>query len=176
MEKYDIFFSGLKNKDKDIEINELQKIIEEIKKDKNILEIYLEQNNISLNINEQNQNENNIYNINEKKYILIKKYYDKFLEVINDKLIENIEQNMILKCNNKEITELNKNKELNKNNIETFNALQKQLNNYNEEDNISKNLKEQIKNIENTIKENLRLKNEVIKTYKENNFVKFIRR
>ena len=162
LEKYDIFFSGLKNKDKDIEINELQKIIEEIKKDKNILEIYLEQNNISLNINEQNQNENNIYNINEKKYILIKKYYDKFLEVINDKLIENIEQNMILKCNNKEITELNKN------NIETFNALQKQLNNYNEEDNISKNLKEQIKNIENTIKENLRLKNEVIKTYKEN--------
>ena len=165
LKKYEIFFSEIKNKDIDIEINEFQKIIEDIKKDKNMLEIYLEQNNISLNINEEN--ENNIYNINEKKYILIKKYYDRFLEVINDKLIENIEQNMILKCNNKEITELNKN------NIETFNALQKQLNNYkqndhNENDNICKNLKEQIKNIENTIKENLRLKNEVIKTYKEN--------
>ena len=165
LKKYEIFFSEIKNKDIDIEINEFQKIIEDIKKDKNMLEIYLEQNNISLNINEEN--ENNIYNINEKKYILIKKYYDRFLEVINDKLIENIEQNMILKCNNKEITELNKN------NIETFNALQKQLNNYkqndhNENDNICKNLKEQIKNIENTIKENLRLKNEVKKTYKEN--------
>ena len=160
LEKYDIFFSEIKNKDKEIEISQLQKIIEEIKKDKNILETYLEQNNISLNINEEN--ENNIYNINEKKYIIIKKYYDKLLEVINDKLIENIEQNMILKCNNKEITELNKN------NIETFNTLQKQLNNYNGKDNIYKNLTEQIKNIENTIKENLRLKNEVIKTYKEN--------
>ena len=165
LDKYEIFFKSIKNKDKDIEIDELQKLIENIKYDKNVLEVYLEQNNIPLNIID---NENNTFNNNEKKYIEIKKYYDKFLEVINDKLIENIEQNMILKCNNKEITELNKN------NIETFNTLQKQLQNYKqniehkENDNICKNLTEQIKNIENTIKENLRLKNGVLKTYKEN--------
>ena len=99
---------------------------------------------------------------------MIKKYYDKFLEIINDKLIENIEQNMVLKCNNKEITELNKN------NVEIFNKLQKQLQDYkqNEEleepDSVCENLKEQIKNMENTIKENLKLKNGILKTYKEN--------
>ena len=154
LEKYELFFKEI-NKGKEIEINELQKIIENIKKDKNNLEIFL-------------NNDSNIDSNNEKKYIMIKKYYDKFLELINDKLIENIEQNMILKCNNKEITELNKN------NVETFNSLQKQLQNYNqneegeEHDCICDNLTEQIKNIENTIKENLRIKNSILKTYKEN--------
>ena len=154
LEKYELFFKEI-NKGKEIEINELQKIIENIKKDKNNLEIFL-------------NNDSNIDSNNEKKYIMIKKYYDKFLELINDKLIENIEQNMILKCNNKEITELNKN------NVETFNSLQKQLQNYNqneegeEHDCICDNLTEQIKNLENTIKENLRIKNSILKTYKEN--------
>ena len=154
LEKYELFFKEI-NKGKEIEINELQKIIENIKKDKNNLEIFL-------------NNDSNIDSNNEKKYIMIKKYYDKFLELINDKLIENIEQNMILKCNNKEITELNKN------NVETFNSLQKQLQNYNqneegeEHDCICDNLTEQIKNVENTIKENLKVKNGILKTYKEN--------
>ena len=154
LEKYELFFKET-IKGKEIEINELQKIIENIKKDKNNLEVFL-------------NNNSNVDSNNEKKYIMIKKYYDKFLELINDKLIENIEQNMILKCNNKEITELNKN------NIETFNSLQKQLQNYNqneegeEHDCICDNLTEQIKNIENTIKENLRIKNSILKTYKEN--------
>ena len=167
LEKYEIFFKEIKNKNKEIDIKELQNLIENIKNDKNMLELYLEQNNISLNIIDDKDN-NIYYNTNEKKYISIKKYYDSFLELINDKLIENIEQNMLLKCNNKEITELNKN------NIESFNALQKQLQNYkqnldhDEKDIICKNLSEQIKNIENTIKENLRLKNSVLKTYKEN--------
>ena len=171
MEKYEMFFNEIKNKDKEIDINKLQKLIENIKNDKNNLELFLEQNNIPLNIDTKDKNFLLNDNINEKKYIMIKNYYDKFLEIINDKLIENIEQNMILKCNNKEITELNKN------NVETFNSLQKQLQNYkqneeheeNEEhDCICDNLNEQIKNIENTIKENLRLKNNIIKTYKEN--------
>ena len=171
MEKYEMFFNEIKNKDKEIEISKLQKLIENIKNDKNNLELFLEQNNIPLNIDTKDKNFLLNDNINEKKYIMIKNYYDKFLEIINDKLIENIEQNMILKCNNKEITELNKN------NVETFNSLQKQLQNYkqneeheeNEEhDCICDNLNEQIKNIENTIKENLRLKNDIIKTYKEN--------
>ena len=171
MEKYEMFFNEIKNKDKEIDINKLQKLIENIKNDKNNLELFLEQNNIPLNIDTKDKNFLLNDNINEKKYIMIKNYYDKFLEIINDKLIENIEQNMILKCNNKEITELNKN------NVETFNSLQKQLQNYKQneehEDNeehdcICDNLNEQIKNIENTIKENLRLKNNIIKTYKEN--------
>ena len=167
LEKYELFFKEIKNKDKDIEIKELQGLIENIKYDKNNLEVFLEHNNIPLNINNNNIYDNNTNN-NEKKYIMIKKYYDKFLEIINDKLIENIEQNMVLKCNNKEITELNKN------NVEIFNKLQKQLQDYkqNEEleepDSVCENLKEQIKNMENTIKENLKLKNGILKTYKEN--------
>ena len=167
LDKYELFFKEIKNKDKDIEIKELQGLIENIKYDKNNLEVFLEHNNIPLNINNNNIYDNNSNN-NEKKYIMIKKYYDKFLEIINDKLIENIEQNMVLKCNNKEITELNKN------NVEIFNKLQKQLQDYkqNEEleepDSVCENLKEQIKNMENTIKENLKLKNGIIKTYKEN--------
>ena len=167
LDKYELFFKEIKNKDKDIEIKELQGLIENIKYDKNNLEVFLEHNNIPLNINNNNIYDNNNNN-NEKKYIMIKKYYDKFLEIINDKLIENIEQNMVLKCNNKEITELNKN------NVEIFNKLQKQLQDYkqNEEieepDSVCEKLKEQIKNMENTIKENLKLKNGILKTYKEN--------
>jgi hypothetical protein len=42
-----------------------------------------------------------------EKYMLIKSCYEKYLEIINDKLVENIEQNMILKFNMKEIVELN---------------------------------------------------------------------
>lgn len=42
-----------------------------------------------------------------EKYNLIKKFYEKYLELINDKLVENIEQNMILKFNMKEILDLN---------------------------------------------------------------------
>jgi len=100
IEKYNIFFNEIKNKD--IEINSLQEQIKK-KKDKNNLELYLEQNHMVCNDNIENiinENDNDKDNQNpEKKYIIIKNYYDKFLEVINDKLIENIEQNMILKCN-----------------------------------------------------------------------------
>ena len=42
-----------------------------------------------------------------EKYMLIKSCYEKYLEIINDKLVDNIEQNMILKFNMKEIIELN---------------------------------------------------------------------
>ena len=44
--------------------------------------------------------------INEK-YTIVRTFYEKFIELINDKLIENIEQNMILKFNLKEILDLN---------------------------------------------------------------------
>ena len=170
LEKYNIFFEEVKNKD--IEIGYLQKQIENIKNDKNNLESYLEQNHLLYNENieniiNDNDKENN-FNNPEKKYILIKNYYDKCLEVINDKLIENIEQNMILKCNIKEICELNKN------NIDNLEKLNKQLQNYKKNDNIEEhdceydNINEQIRNIKNTIKENFMLKNEILKTYNEN--------
>ena len=172
--KYNIFFNEIKNKD--YEINSLQEQIENIKKDKNNLELYLEKNHMLYNGNVENiinTNDNNNENDNdicnpEQKYIIIKNYYDKFLEVINDKLIENIEQNMILKCNIKEI------KELNKNNIDTLENLNKQIENYkknekrDEHDCEFDDKTEQIKNIKNTIKENLMLKNEIFKTYNDN--------
>ena len=43
------------------------------------------------------------------KYIIIKSYYEKYLEIINDKMVDNIEQNLILNFNLKEINELNEN-------------------------------------------------------------------
>ena len=56
----------------------------------------------------EEQIENGLTNRNiAEKYKLIKSCYEKYLELINDKLIENIEQNMILKFNMKEIVELN---------------------------------------------------------------------
>ncbi len=51
-----------------------------------------------------------------QKYNQIKTIYEKFLEKINDKLIENIEQNIIYKFNMKEILDLNQN-----NNNQVFN-------------------------------------------------------
>ena len=75
---------------------------------------------------------------------------------------------MILKCNIKEITELNKN------NIDHLESLNKQLENYKKNENFEEhdcefdNINEQIKHIKNTIKENLMLKNEILKTYNEN--------
>lgn len=43
----------------------------------------------------------------KEKYSVIKNFFEKYLELINDKLVENIEHNMILKFNMKEILELN---------------------------------------------------------------------
>lgn len=42
-----------------------------------------------------------------EKYRLIQDCYEKYLEIINDKLVENIEQGMVLKINFKEILDLN---------------------------------------------------------------------
>ena len=171
LDKYNNFFEEIQNKD--FEISHLQKLIEDIKNDKDNLELYLEQNHLLFN-NEKidniikNKEDENIYDSPEKKYILIKNYYDKFLEVINDKLIENIEQNMVLKCNIKEISELNKN------NIDNLELLNQKLENYKKKESKEKhdceydNINEQIKNIKNSIKENLMQKNEILKKYNEN--------
>ena len=78
-----------------MDMNRLKTEIESLKKDKNLLEYYL------LKDNEKDDNINNKYNS-------IKIIYNKFIEVINERLMDNIEQNMIYNFNVKEITELNK--------------------------------------------------------------------
>ena len=76
------------------DINKLKNQIELIKKDKNELEKFL--------LNDSVRNEN----INEK-YNSIKNIYNKYIEIINEKLVESIEQKMIYNFNIKEITDLN---------------------------------------------------------------------
>lgn len=65
-----------------------------------ISNIFIEQgyfgNNKSQNLNEIQTN-----------YFYVSSFYDNFLETLNDQLIENLEKNMIIKCNLKEIDELN---------------------------------------------------------------------
>ena len=78
----------------DLNIDNLKYQIESIKKDKNILENYLLKENIE---------DANLIN----KYNTLKKIYDKYIEIVNEKLVENIEQNMLYNFNIKEITELN---------------------------------------------------------------------
>lgn len=48
-----------------------------------------------------------------EKYSIVKMFYEKYIELINEKLIENIENNLILKFNLKEILELNQVNNLN---------------------------------------------------------------
>ena len=79
----------------ELNINDLNCQIGSIKKDKSILESYL--------VKENTKNDEII-----SKYNSIKLIYDKYIEIINEKLVENIEQNMIFNFNIKEIAELNK--------------------------------------------------------------------
>ena len=67
----------------DLNIENLKYQIESIKKDKNVLENYLLKENIE---------DNNLIN----KYNTLKKIYDKYIEIVNEKLVENIEQNMLI--------------------------------------------------------------------------------
>jgi kinesin family protein 18/19 len=100
--------------------------------------------------------------INEK-YNIIRTFYEKFIELINDKLIENIEQNLILKFNLKEILELNEtnNSNLNKS-LEQFNFNNKDEKIKDEIENYKKiicdNEKEK-KKIEESLENNLKIKN-----------------
>ena len=100
--------------------------------------------------------------INEK-YNIIRTFYEKFIELINDKLIENIEQNLILKFNLKEILELNEANNLNlKKSLEQFNfnnkdeKIKEEIENYKKI--ICENEKEK-KKIEESLENNLKIKN-----------------
>lgn len=53
---------------------------------------------------EENRDKEKDSNISDK-YTIIKSFYEKYLEMINERIIENIEQNMILKFNLKELLE-----------------------------------------------------------------------
>ena len=116
-----------------------------------------------------------------EKYKLIKSCYEKYLEIINDKLVENIEQNMILKFNMKEIMELN---ETNITHVKYIfikvDLIQKQIENYekiktenpedsNETENEIKKLTEEINNIHLTIQENETIKERIATSLEVNN-------
>jgi hypothetical protein len=102
--------------------------------------------------------------------MIIKSYYEKYLEIINDKMVDNIEQNLILNINLKEINELNKNNQMliekltnQKENLET--------NQYNtKDDNVKEipNINEEIKNINNIIFENEKVKERIQKSLEVN--------
>jgi hypothetical protein len=159
---------------------DLERQIDNLQNDKQILEDYLEKSKyVDKSIND--------------KYNLIKLFHQKYLELINDKLIENIEQNMILKFNMKEILDLN-----NTNN-QHMNILYSQLNhlenskknNNGEHDNMVENntidsssksvvnavnnsddeiikIKEEMKNIADAIDENERIKEKIADSLKRN--------
>ena len=76
----------------DLNIDNLKYQIESIKKDKITLENFLLKENID---------DTTLVN----KYNSLKKIYDKYILIVNEKLVENVEQNMIYNFNIKEITE-----------------------------------------------------------------------
>ena len=145
------------NKDINSNINNIQKQVENIKKDRILLESFMETQSIK-------------DDIITAKYSSLKNYYDKYIELINDKLIENIEQNMILKCNLKEINNLNLENESN------LEMLHKQLS-YIDQQSTSPSreyikITDEIENIKNSIKENNDLKTQIYESFSRNMKIK----
>ena len=106
-----------------------------------------------------------------EKYIMIQNFFEKYLELINDKLIENIEQNMILKFNMKEILDLNET------NAQHLAILFDQIKNLekikiqSENDQINEEinkLKEETNNIEKACQENEKLKQRISESLTKN--------
>ena len=127
-----------------LNINELINQIESIKKDKSILENYLLKDNMK-----------SYKNINIKnKYNSIKIVYNKFIELINEKLMENLEQNMIYNFNIKEIGELN---QLNNDKILELEKLSKE-----------EKIMEEINYTKKNIEDNIIQKNLIIESIKKN--------
>lgn len=159
--------------DANINIQELDNKIDSLNKTKTILEHKIE-NAITMNfLNNSNKNNKNNISINntllnkltqELDYELIKvKYtYEKYLEIINDKLIENLEQNTILKYNLKELCDLNDS------NKETLTMIlqkkkeivNKEMPNHLKQDLLSTNKEEEL-NMKMTINENEKMKQEI---------------
>jgi len=55
--------------------------------------------------------------LTHEKYKLLEDCFEKYLDIINKKLVENIEQNMVLKINIKDILDLNL---MNNNNVKYY--------------------------------------------------------
>lgn len=163
--------------DVDVELNEIENNLELLNKKKNQLESQIE-NTVSLNysmskIRHKEEDVNSSakhFNENLLKQIeMIKCYYSKYLELINSKLIDNIEQNTLLKYNIKELIELN----------DVNNDLLVGLANHKKEI-LSKNIPSNVKNdllrtncqeeivVKNNILENEKLKSEVVSALEEN--------
>ena len=137
-------------------LTQLEQHIDTLKTQKNLIESFLETQTIpNTSIT--------------SKYNQIKTYYDKYISLINNKLIENIEQNMMLKCNLKEINELNETNNIN------LNVLNKQIktlkDNKSSKTNI-KTLNEEIKKIKNAIKENEKIKEKIYESFARNQSIK----
>ena len=130
----------------DLSIDNLKFQIESIKKDKIILENYLLKENIQ---------DNSLIS----KYNSLKKIYDKYIEIVNEKLVENIEQNMIYNFNIKEITELNI---VNENKVKEL-----ELQNTTPENNIK--LNEELEYTKKNIIENNIQKEQIYQNIQENN-------
>ena len=149
---YKHFLENEKNEEIDDNIVELQKQVENIKNDKILLESYLESQPIK-------------DDAITAKYSSLKLYYDKYIELLNDKLIENIEQNMILKCNMKEINELNVT------NTENLKILEKQIFTLSTQENNTETcakLVEEISNIKKAIEANENLKIKIHDSFTRN--------
>lgn len=131
----------------------------------------MQKEKVSLEEKIQFSSENDI-TISEK-YKEINNCYEKIIDQINKKLIENLEQNMVLKCNLREIIDLNQN------NNNLLNVMNNQL--YEQEkarldksfeagspnEEIIK-LKEEVKNIHKAIEENEVQKDKISKSLEKN--------
>jgi negative regulator of sigma E activity len=100
-----------------------------------------------------------------ENYMILKSYYEKYLEMINDKMVENIEQNIILNYNLKEVNELNDNNQIQ---IETH--LNQKENTENNiitlEDKVKEMLRieEEVKNIKKIVTDNERIKENILQS------------
>lgn len=117
-----------------------------------------------MTLEEQIKNGSKDTEINEK-YTIVRTFYEKFIELINDKLIENIEQNMILKFNLKEILDLN---ETNNTNLSTSYEMLKIKN-----VDIGK-IKEDIENYKKNIEDNEKEKTKIQLSLEKNEKIKIL--
>ena len=131
----------------EININNINQQIEKIKKNKNFLETFLVKDNVK---------NDTLLN----KYHLVKNIYDKYIEIINEKLVENIEQNMVYNFNIKEITELNKS---NIDKVKELEQLKLESNDKNEK------IEEEINYTNKNILENNAQKEQIYESIKKNN-------
>jgi chromosome segregation ATPase len=108
-----------------------------------------------------------------EKYRLVKDCCEKYLEIINDKLVENIEQSMVLKINFKEILDLNlaNNDRIRNLNNQLYNLEKTRIDlpGKSEETEVKlKLVKDEIRNIQNAIDENDKMKLKISESLQKN--------